>query len=136
VKVVTTQSVVISEITVPAAASDRGLTGDAVARRVLDHLKEITIDARAKKEQEAVNGTTLESQLPDIQLPVGGINLSSAISQIRHFLGYADTKISGEVITESAGDDKGNAPTYTLRLRTPGTVSSITRPGRRRASTA
>lgn len=120
VKVVTTRSVVISDIAVPSAASDRGLTRDVIARRILDQLHEIRIDARAKKEQEAITGSSTVSQLPDIQLPVGGINLGSAISQIRHFLGYADTKISGEIVTEPAGDDKGNAPTYTLRLRMAG----------------
>ena len=117
VKLVTTRGVVISDITVPSAVADRGLTSDVISRRILDQLHEMKMNAGSKKEQEAITGTSTESQLPDIQLPVGGINLAVAISQIRHFLGYVDTKISGEIVTESAGDDKGNAPAYTLRLR-------------------
>ena len=120
VKLVTFRGVVIDDIAVPTAVSDRGLTSDVISRRIRDRLHEMNVDAKAKKEQAAVTGSSIESQLPDIQLPGGWINLSSAISQIRHFLGYVDTKISGEIIVEPAGDDKRNAPTYSLRLRMPG----------------
>jgi len=64
VKLVTTRGVVINDITVPSAVADRGLTSDVISRRILDQLHEIKIDARAKKEQEAITGTSTSWSKP------------------------------------------------------------------------
>jgi tetratricopeptide (TPR) repeat protein len=119
-KMVTTKGVIISDISVPSSLEDRGMSGTVVAQRILDHLHEIS--AGSKKEQSAITGSEDQSQLPDIQLPVGGgLDLNSLLSQVRNFLGYKDTKITGEITTDQIGDDdKGTPSTYLLRLRMAG----------------
>jgi len=118
-KMITTKGVVISDISVPSSLEDRGMSGTVIAQRILDHLHEIS--AGSKKEQSAITGSEDQSQLPDIQLPVGGLDLNSVLSQVRSYLGYKDTKITGEITTDQEGDsDKGTPSTYLLRLRMAG----------------
>lgn len=118
-KMVTTKGVIISDISVPSSLEDRGMSGTVIAQRILDHLHEIS--AGSKKQQSAITGSEDQSQLPDIQLPLGGLDLNSLLSQVRGFLGYKDTKITGEITTDQQGDsDKGTPSTYLLRLRMAG----------------
>ncbi|CAN0191588.1 unnamed protein product [Phaeothamnion confervicola] len=118
VKLVTNQSVVISDISVPSALDDRGLGGAVISQRILDHLQEVVTGTGSRKGESAVTGSSIASQLPEIQLPVGGLSLGGLVTQVRAFLGYRDTTISGEIVTATVGDsDKDTLSTYTLRLR-------------------
>ena len=120
-KMVTQSSFVIKDISVPSSLSSRGFTGDVVAQQILDHIAEIDRDAGSKAEKAEVSGLDVERALPQINLPVGGLNLAAVISELRQIAGTSDTKVTGEIFIADRGDEgKGVPAQYGLRLRIAG----------------
>ena len=112
---------VIKDISVPSGLEDRGFSGDVLAQEILDQISIIDSIAGSKKEKADISGFDLESTMPDIDLPVGGLNLAAIVAELRQLLGYPETKITGEAyIAVPGNDDKGIPAQYALRLRIAG----------------
>jgi tetratricopeptide (TPR) repeat protein len=104
------QPIDVTAFSVPSALGDAGMTGDVIARRLLD-----AIDGTARAvHSETMNrpAAELEGTQPDLNIPVAGVSLRSVASLVRNLLGWPERKLSGEIVT--AGD------TLRLRLRLAG----------------
>lgn len=120
-KAATKPNFIIRDIAVPSALADRGFTSDVIAQQILDHIAEVDATAGSKKEKAEISGFDLQSTMPDITLPVGGISIGAVVAEVRQLLGVKETKITGEIVIEVPGnDDKGAPPQYGLRLRIAG----------------
>jgi tetratricopeptide (TPR) repeat protein len=118
-----TRATVIETISVPRQLEDRGYTAVAVAQRIIDEITDVDRVASTLKAHGAFSSVPLESKLPKIDLPVGGISLATFVSQFRELLGITDTKIIGEIVVESvpaasvAEKEEKQPLKFSLRLR-------------------
>lgn len=129
-------SVVIESINVPLSLEERGYSGEVVARRLRDELREIYLKSRPTiLTSLKLTDVAAEQKLPDIEAP-GGLNLRSIITMVREVLDLNDIYVSGELTVDrkvsptaakpakqksSAADDEVEEPelppTYVLKLR-------------------
>lgn len=124
-------SVVIDGITVPTSLEERGYSGDVVARRLRDELRQIIQVARPTILGSLnLTDVSVEQQLPDLEAP-GGLNVRWLVTTIRGLFDLDDIHISGELTVDkksvpattraskkTADDDETEPPpTYTLKLR-------------------
>jgi len=112
-------SFVVKDISVPTALAERGVTGNVIAQQILDHISEIDAAAGSRKQKAEISGLDFQSTMPTINLPVGGFNIASIVSELRHLLGYKETVITGEVFAEEPSD-KDKPAKYGFRLRIAG----------------
>jgi tetratricopeptide (TPR) repeat protein len=112
-------SFVVKDISVPASLQEQGITGNVVAQRILDHISEINATAGSRKQKAEISGLDFQSTMPTINLPVGGFNMGTIVSEVRRLLGYTETVITGEVFIEEP-KDKEQPAKYGLRLRIAG----------------
>ena len=118
-KVIARNALTINEFAVPAAIEERGISGKVLAQRLHD---EIIAASRFTSRQIETQGSTpvaLEEKLPQIDLPIQGVNLQLLVPQLRALFGFRDASISGEVVVEQPAS--GDTPAlFSLRLRAPG----------------
>ena len=112
-------SFVVKDISVPPALQEQGITGNVIAQQILDHISEIDAAAGSRKQKAAISGLDFQSTMPTINLPVGGFNLGTIVSEVRRLLGYTETVITGEAVIEEP-KDKDQPARYGLRLRIAG----------------
>jgi tetratricopeptide (TPR) repeat protein len=112
-------SFVVKDVSVPAALQEQGITGNVIAQQILDHISEVNTSAGSRKQKAEISGLDFQSTMPTINLPVGGLNMGTVVSEARRLLGYTETVITGEVFVEEPKD--GDQPAkYGLRLRIAG----------------
>jgi tetratricopeptide (TPR) repeat protein len=117
------RSVVFEPISIPKELSDRGFTGEATAKQIVDELTILWNNAATSKRLGVVGTTGPETVTPKIEVPGIGISIDTIVYYLRDLLGRADTKISGEItIEEKKPDTTGKAnqtssPRFNLRLR-------------------
>ena len=112
-------SFVVKDISVPASLQEQGITGNVIAQQILDHISEVNASAGSRKQKAEISGLDFQSKMPTINLPVGGLNIGTIVSEVRHLLGYTETTITGEVFIEEPKDAEQPAK-YGLRLRIAG----------------
>ncbi|HTO78304.1 MAG TPA: tetratricopeptide repeat protein [Methylocystis sp.] len=112
-------SFVVKDISVPASLQEQGITGNVIAQQILDQISEIDAAAGSRKQKAAISGLDFQSTMPTINLPVGGFNMGTIVSEVRRLLGYTETVITGEVFVEEP-KDKEQPAKYGLRLRIAG----------------
>jgi tetratricopeptide (TPR) repeat protein len=122
-------SVVIDPISVPKELADRGYTGDVVAQRIHDKVREIyktreMNDERVESHPTDFTTTPLERSMPPIELPGGKMSLAAVVSAVRELFGYGNPNITGELTIEessasgAAAGSSGRPQTrYWLSLR-------------------
>lgn len=92
--------VVIEAFSVPPALAQRGLTGEAVARRLMDDITAISEQARSAEERRGLSGGFEESL--SIEIPETGISIGEVEKWLRSKLGH-ETRITGEVTAAPDG---------------------------------
>jgi tetratricopeptide (TPR) repeat protein len=112
-------SFVVKDISVPASLQQQGITGNVVAQQILDHISEVSAAAGSRKQKAEISGLDFQSRMPTINLPVGGLNIGTVVSEVRRLLGYTETVITGEIFVEEP-EDKEQPAKYGLRLRIAG----------------
>ncbi len=112
-------SFVVKDISVPASLQEQGITGNVIAQQILDHISEVNASAGSRKQKAEISGLDFQSKMPTINLPVGGLNIGTIVSEVRRLLGYTETTITGEVFIEEPKDAEQPAK-YGLRLRIAG----------------
>ncbi len=112
-------SFVVKDVSVPPALQEQGITGNVIAQQILDHISEIDAAAGSRKQKAAISGLDFQSTMPTINLPIGGFNIGTIVSEVRRLLGYTETVITGEVFIEEP-KDKDQPAKYGLRLRIAG----------------
>ena len=122
-------SVVIDPISVPKELADRGYTGDVVAQRIHDKVREIyktreMNDERVESHPTDFTTTPLERSMPPIELPGGKMSLAAVVSAVRELFGFGNPNITGEITIDElsasgAADAAGGRPRtrYWLSLR-------------------
>ena len=120
-KIIARNALTINEFSVPSASEEKGLSGKVLAQRLHD---EIIAASRFTSRQIETQGSTpvaLEEKLPQIDLPIQGVNLALLVPQLRSLFGFRETSISGELVIEQPADpEKGQPVKFGLRLRAPG----------------
>ncbi len=114
------QPIEVAAISVPAALSDTGMTGDVVALRLLDAIEATARAVHAETMQRPL--AELEGSQPDINIPVAGISLRSLAAVVRNLLGWPDRRVTGEVVTQ------GDQLRLRLRLAGHGVVAEVDAP--------
>ncbi|AMJ62302.1 hypothetical protein AXW83_20135 [Bosea sp. PAMC 26642] len=99
-------SVIIEPINVPSSLEERGYSGEVVARRLRDELRDIFATARPTiLTSLKLSDVAVEQRLPDIEVP-GGLNLRSIVSTIRELLDLNDIYVSGELTVDRRPDNQ------------------------------
>jgi tetratricopeptide (TPR) repeat protein len=89
---------VLDVVNVPLEFQNAGYTPDVIARTINDRIQ--TIDAQEKTlqlEQPRLMKLASDSPLPEMQLPIAGISLKSAILFVRQLLGFPPDRIVVDV---------------------------------------
>ena len=135
------QAHVVETISVPKDLEANGYTAATVGQRLIDTVSEISrtatlarrIGVYALWEAEASRPDSSDSEAPDqayatvspfnltsddpakkYDVSVGGMSLTTIILYVREILGWADTRISGEITVEH---EKSSAKKFAMRLR-------------------
>jgi tetratricopeptide (TPR) repeat protein len=113
---------VIEAIGVPKELEERGYTSAVVAQRLIDEIIRIGEVAATLNDQVAFSSLPFENKVPKIDVPVGGVSLTTFLAQLRELVGIVDTKISGEVTVErplnvTEKDARSSPAVLSLRLR-------------------
>lgn len=119
-KLLSKNSIVVQEISVPQELEARGLSGRVFSQRVIDKILEIANYTEHLKEREDVYGLSKKNQLPDIDLPITifGINFETLLSFFKTAVGGQDVRVTGEVVTEKPGyAEAKEASRFSVRLR-------------------
>ncbi|QWD74738.1 tetratricopeptide repeat protein [Polynucleobacter sp. TSB-Sco08W16] len=132
-KVLTKNTIMVQEVTVPAELENRGLSGRVFSQRVIDKILEIANYTEVLKEREDIYGLSKKNQRPDIDLPINifGVNLETLLGFIKTGIGKSDVRIVGEVITEiPAKPNSDELAGYSVRFRVAkvGTIYQSTSP--------
>ena len=91
--------VIIEAIAVPQALADRGMTSAVAANRVWDGLQDYSRTAAlARQALVAVP----DNQLVEFTLPGVTLSIDAVLRQVREFLGIHETRITGEIICQTA----------------------------------
>jgi tetratricopeptide (TPR) repeat protein len=101
---------VVDAFSVPPTLAEQGVTGEAVARQLIDELVAISDIAKSRQEQRGVSGGWAGAL--SIQIPATGISLAQLNQWLRETLGH-QSHVGGEVMV---GKDGG----LTLRTRSSG----------------
>lgn len=119
-KLLSKNTIVVQEITVPQELESRGLSGRVFSQRVIDKILEIANYTEALKEREDVYGLSKKNQLPDIDLPITifGLNFETLMSFFKTTVGGQDIRVTGEVVTEQPGSvEAKELSRFGVRLR-------------------
>ena len=125
VKAIFGDHIVIEAISVPRQLEEDGYSGVVVSRRLLGQLQvigqsgnELYVTQSAGQPLERVRFRSEDdfSSLSKVQVPSSGLSLRSMAQALRQFLGFPESKISGEITIKRPTD--GKAPlAYTIVLR-------------------
>jgi len=108
----------ISELSVPPALAENGLTPAVAALRLLDA---INATARAVRTEDMHRPSTgLQGEEPDLSLPAAGLSLHSLASVLRSLMGWPERRLRGEIIATGAE--------LRLRLAGRGVIADISGP--------
>ncbi len=91
---------VIEAFSVPPALAQRGITGETVARQLMDDLAAISENSRSVEQQRGVSGGW--GQAISIQIPETGVSLAQMNAWLREALGH-QSHVSGEVMAATDG---------------------------------
>ena len=91
---------VIEAFSVPPALAERGITGETVARQLMDDLAAISEVSRSIEQQRGLSGDW--GQSISIQIPQTGVSLAQMNAWLRETLGR-QSHVSGEVMASPAG---------------------------------
>jgi len=91
---------VIQAFSVPPALAERGITGETVARQLMDDLAAISENSRSVEQQRGVSGDW--GQAISIQIPQTGVSLAQMNAWLREALGH-QSQVSGEVMAATDG---------------------------------
>ena len=94
------RTVVFDAFAVPPELAERGVTGEVVASRFLDHIKAIHLASQGQRpDQTFRNNWTSE---PTVAIPGAGVSIGDVRSVLRSWLGH-ETHFGGEVIRTDQG---------------------------------
>jgi tetratricopeptide (TPR) repeat protein len=91
---------VIEAFSVPPALAERGITGETLARQLMDDLAAISEASQASEQQRGLSGDW--GQSISIQIPQTGVSLAQINAWLRETLGR-QSHVSGEVMASPAG---------------------------------
>ncbi len=91
---------VIEAFSVPPALAERGITGETLARQLMDDLAAISDVAQSSEQQRGLSGDW--GQAISIQIPQTGVSLAQMNAWLRETLGH-QSHVSGEVMAAPDG---------------------------------
>jgi tetratricopeptide (TPR) repeat protein len=91
---------VIEAFSVPAALAERGITGETLARQLMDDLAAISEVSQSAEQQRGLSGDW--GQAISIQIPQTGVSLAQMNAWLRETLGH-QSHVSGEVMAAPDG---------------------------------
>lgn len=109
---VTTDSVSLDPIKVPAPFEERGFNSEIATTRLLDEIATYQRKSSSAKDRVAISGKGGD-ELEKLQAPVAGVDVKMIQSIIQDTLGVKKERISGEITFKKVGDE----PVYNVRLR-------------------
>jgi tetratricopeptide (TPR) repeat protein len=113
-KAVTSDSVSLDPIKVPAPFEERGFSSEIATARLLDEIMTYQRRSSAAKERVSITGKNSADELDKLQSPsVGGIDIKSIQKAVQETLGVKKERITGEITFQKDGDDS----IYKVRLR-------------------
>ena len=95
------EGLVIEPFSVPPDLAQRGLTGQVVAAKLLDHLSEMQTQTSSQRSAKSYANDWSSSGIK-VDIPETGVSLKELENFLREKLGH-DTHISGEVISTASG---------------------------------
>jgi tetratricopeptide (TPR) repeat protein len=125
VRAIVGSQIVIEPISVPRQLEEDGYSGAVVARRLLGQLQligrsgnDLYVTQSTNVPQERVRFRSEDdfSSLTTVHVPSSGLSLRSMAQALREFLGFPESKISGEITIKRPTDAKAPAA-YTIVLR-------------------
>jgi hypothetical protein len=126
------RGLVIEPFAVPPDLAEKGLSGQVVAKQVLDRLAELQSQTASQRPANSYRNNWGDDI--KVQIPETGVSLGELRRYLRESLGH-ETHISGEIYTRRPGSSSPHAPVTKqaniLPALTPNWTSSLTEPPRR-----
>jgi tetratricopeptide (TPR) repeat protein len=113
INAITSDSVSLDPIKVPAPFEDQGFTSDIATTRLLDEVAIYQRQSASAKDRVSITGKNSVDELEKLQAPVGGIDIKRIQGAIQDALGVKKERITGEITFKKDGDDL----IYNVRLR-------------------
>ena len=111
---VTSDSVSLDLIKVPAPFEARGFTSEIATTRLIDEIATYQRKSSSAKDRVSITGKGSADELEKLAAPaVGGIDIKSIQKAVQDILGLKKDRITGEITFQKDGDD----PVYKVRLR-------------------
>jgi tetratricopeptide (TPR) repeat protein len=110
----TSDSVSLDAIKVPAPFEERGFTSEIATTRLLDEIATYQRKSSSAKDRVSISGKGSADELEKLQGPaIGGVDIKSIQKAVQDTLGVKKERITGEITFQKEGDN----PVYKVRLR-------------------
>ncbi len=120
VREATREPIEVTEISVPSALADTGLTSTVAAHRLLDAINATSRAVRS--DQTHRPSAELEGSEPDLNIPAAGLSLHGLAALLRNLMGWPQRRLSGEITTV------GDQLRLRLRLAGHGVIADVQAP--------
>ena len=113
VTAITSDSVSLDPIKVPAPFEERGFTSEIATTRLLDEVTTFQHLSTSAKDRVSIKGKNSADELDKLEAPVGGVDIKRIQGVIQDVLGVKKERITGEITFKKDGDN----PIYSVRMR-------------------
>src|SRR5208337_2395261 len=95
---VTRDVLIIDPFTVPKHFEEAGLTGEVMANRIGDRLRQIEIATQTRMKKDNLTSLREEGSVPDVEIPGTKLGLKTLVDMTRALLGIYPKHISGDIV--------------------------------------
>src|SRR5271157_939011 len=95
---VTRDVVIIDPFTVPKHFEEAGLTGEVMANRIGDRLRQIEIATQTRMKKDNLTSLREEGSVPDVEIPGTKLGLKTLVDVTRALLRIYPKHISGDIV--------------------------------------
>jgi tetratricopeptide (TPR) repeat protein len=99
-------TIIIEPVSVPKALDERGYTGTAISRRLIDNVIKMNEEATTSKAREQYGSDSQFSEASAIRLPSSSVSIQTVVTLLRNSFNVAGNRISGEITIEPPLEEK------------------------------
>src|SRR5208337_4451457 len=114
---VTRDVLIIDPFTVPKHFEEAGLTGEVMANRIGDRLRQIEIATQTRMKKDNLTSLREEGSVPDVEIPGTKLGLKTIVDMTRALLGIYPKHISGDIVVPVDTPTKVGSPPVQQQAR-------------------
>src|SRR5271157_2197539 len=107
---VTRDVLIVDPFTVPKHFEEAGFTGEVMANRIGDKLRQIEIATQTQMKKDNLSSLREEGSVPEVEIPGTKLGLKTLVDITRAFLGVYPRRISGDIVVPVDTPSKVGSP--------------------------